>query len=141
MLFDAYEVGRTLTTPPRTITAADIEQFATLTGDHNPLHLDDEYAAGTIFGRRIAHGLLVQSCAIGLVTDLIDTRHVIAFRALETTFKKPIYIDDLIRVDLTVVDKKMIRRLKAGNVSLDFRVLNSDDEIVQQGRWQLLIKE
>ena len=141
MLFNDYEIGRTLTTPARVIDAAAIDQFAALTGDHNPLHLDETYAAATPFGRRIAHGLLVQSCAVGLVTAVIDMQQVRAFREVAVKFSQPVFVDDAIHVVVTVAEKKLFRRLNAGNITLDFRVINSDDQVVQRGRWQMLIEE
>ena len=54
----------------KTITETDVVMFAAVTGDSNPMHLDAEYAKGTIFGERIAHGML----AAGLITKVLGTR-------------------------------------------------------------------
>ena len=64
--FDEYKVGDTQETRARTMTEADIVNFAGLSGDFYPLHMDAEYAKKTIFGKRIAHGFLVLSIASGL---------------------------------------------------------------------------
>lgn len=140
MRFDTFDVGDVRTTSVRQISSDDIGQFADLTGDHNPIHLDDEVAADTVFGRRIAHGLLVQSCAVGLLSQLVDLDEVIAYHTIQLAFKRPVFVDDSIRVVVTVAEKKLIRRINAGNVSLDFRVVNGDDETVQQGCWTILMK-
>src|SRR5690554_6070145 len=60
--------GTRFTTSSRTITEGDVVNFACLTADFNRLHVDAEYAKGTSFGQRIAHGMLVASASIGLVT-------------------------------------------------------------------------
>ena len=63
--FDSLAVGDRFTTAGRTVGADDIAAFATLTGDTHPQHVDEAWAAGSRFGERIAHGLLVLSFASG----------------------------------------------------------------------------
>jgi acyl dehydratase len=58
LYFDDFHVGQRFVTKGRTVTEADVVNFAALTWDHNQLHTDAEYAAGTYYGKRIAHGLL-----------------------------------------------------------------------------------
>src|SRR2546426_2562164 len=67
--FDDIEVGDSFTTKGRTVTEADLVNFAALTWDTYPLHVDAEWASNTMFGERIAHGMLVLSYAAGLVPD------------------------------------------------------------------------
>lgn len=69
MRFDELEVGMTAELA-RTITAADIDDFARVTGDHNPVHVDEEAARASRFGGRIAHGILTA----GLVSAVLGTR-------------------------------------------------------------------
>ncbi len=69
MRFDELEVGMTAELA-RTITAADIDDFARVTGDHNPVHVDEEVARASRFGGRIAHGILTA----GLVSAVLGTR-------------------------------------------------------------------
>ena len=70
LYFEDYEIGDSVTTQGRTITEADIVNFAALSGDWNPIHVDAEYAKGGMFGERIAHGLLGLSVATGLAARL-----------------------------------------------------------------------
>ena len=56
-----YTVGERLVSPSRTITESDIVNFAMITGDWHPIHIDKEYAAKSVFGERIAHGMLTLS--------------------------------------------------------------------------------
>ena len=66
MWFEDFTEGLTVTTKGRTITEADIINFAGVSGDFNPMHTDAEYVKGTHFGARVAHGALVFSIATGL---------------------------------------------------------------------------
>ena len=70
MYFEDFESDAIVTSPSRTITGEDVSAFAVLTGDHNPLHLDEVFASTSVFGRRVAHGALVFSCSIGLSTQM-----------------------------------------------------------------------
>jgi 3-hydroxybutyryl-CoA dehydratase len=85
-------------TDSRTISDEDIMSFARLTGDMHPQHTDAEWAAGSRFGERIAHGLLVESCAVGLVN--FDPDRVVALRRVgDAVFKLPVKIGDSVHVE------------------------------------------
>jgi len=94
--------GDRFVTDSRTIGEADIMSFAELTGDMHPQHTDAEWAAGSRFGERIAHGLLVESCAVGLVR--FDPERVVALRRIgDAVFKLPVKIGDAVHVEGQVV--------------------------------------
>lgn len=141
LYFEDFEIGQEIVTRGRTITEADVVNFAGLTGDYNQIHTDKSFAEAFDFGQRIAHGMLVQSYAVGLavMTGFIDGT-VLAFRELRCKFSKPVFFGDTIHTRLEVVEKKAFRRLKAGNVTLEFLVINSDEETLQSGRWVMLVK-
>jgi 3-hydroxybutyryl-CoA dehydratase len=85
-------------TDGRTIEEADILAFASLTGDTHPQHTDPDWAAGSRFGEQIAHGLLVVSCAVGLVR--FDPERVIALRRVgDAVFKLPGKVGDTVHVE------------------------------------------
>ena len=142
LYFEQFELGLEISTAGRTITEADIVNFAGVSGDYNRIHTDAKYAAGTPFEQRIAHGLLVASVASGLAVQtrfLEDT--IMAFREIsQWKFSKPVYIGDTVHVEMNVVETKALRRLGGGSVSLDLHVKNHKDEIVQQGRWVMLVQ-
>ena len=139
--FEEFSVGMTVRTAGRTITEADIVTFAGLSGDFNAIHTDAQYAANYMFGKRIAHGLLVQSIATGLAvqTGFIEGT-VLAFRELTAKFSKPVFIGDTIRVLLEIVETKELRRLGGGNVTMKYSVINNSDDVVQRGEWIMLVK-
>ena len=103
--FDDIPVGRKQTLS-RTITGADVDAFGHLSGDLNPLHMDAAFAAGTPFGKRVAHGLLIVSTAH---TEL--TGPGFAYVGQELKFLGPVFVGDTITVEVTVVDKKLAKRI------------------------------
>ncbi len=107
LYFEDMEVGWKARTPGRTVTEADIVEFAGLSGDYTPLHTDAEYARGTIFGERVAHGLLGLAIASGLATRLGFLEETVeAFTGLEWKFRAPIRIGDTIHVEIEVAQKR-----------------------------------
>jgi 3-hydroxybutyryl-CoA dehydratase len=139
--FEEFAVGDEVISPGRTVTEADIVAFAALSGDYNPLHTDAEYAKGTIFGERIAHGLLGLSIASGLIERLgFIAGTAEAFLGLDWKFRGPIKIGDTIHVEAQVVRKKQMRRLGGGLIVLEVAVVNQSNETVQKGQWTALIK-
>lgn len=105
--FEDFEIGTKLLTRGRTIGESDLIQFAGLTGDYNPLHTDATYAEKSIMGKRVAHGMLTLSYALGQAYQLgILERTVLAFREIGMKFSVPVFIGDTIRAELTVADKK-----------------------------------
>lgn len=139
--FEEFESGDVVETTARTITESDVVLFAGLSGDYNPLHTDVEFAKGTLFGERIAHGLLGLAVASGLASRLGFAEGTTeAFRELEWKFRGPIKIGDTIRARFQVRQKKEMPRLGGGLVTFDVAVLNQRDETVQKGAWTVLIK-
>ncbi len=139
--FEEFALGQEVTSPGRTVTEADVVQFAGLSGDYNQLHTDAEFARETPFGRRIAHGLLGLALASGLAarTGLIEGT-VQAFTGLSWKFKGPIFFGDTIRLALKVTKLRPLPSMGGGMVVLEARVVNQRDEVVQEGEWSLLVK-
>lgn len=141
LYFEEFAVGDVTESVGRTITEADVVNFAALSGDWNLIHTDAEYSKAQMFGQRVAHGLLVLSIASGLAVRLgfmEDT--VIAFRGLEWKFARPVFIGDTVRLRVTVDEKKVMARLGGGLVNFKLDVLNQKDEVVQRGVWEILCK-
>ena len=142
MYFEQFEVGMQIITSGRTVTEADIVNFAGLSGDHNQIHTDAAYASETLFGQRVAHGLLGVAIASGLAvqTGFMEGT-ILAFREIaEWKFSRPILIGDTIRVLLQVTETKAMPRLKGGTVTINLDVRNQKNETVQHGQWVLLIQ-
>ena len=123
------------TTRGRTITETDVVAFSALTGDHHPQHTDAEWAAGTPFGGRVAHGMLVLSYAVGLVP--IDPDRVVALRRIEdAVFKRPVRIGDTIRVEAKLARPDEGRGLEGW----EWRVLNQKDELVARVKVEAVVR-
>lgn len=138
--FEEIEAGQTMTTRGRTITESDIVQFAALTGDYNPMHTDAEYMKSHPMKQRVAHGMLTLSYAVGQLYQLgFMERTVLAFRGLEMKFSLPVFIGDTIRVRITVIEKKEMKRLGGGIITAEVKILNQDGKTVQSGTMELLL--
>jgi acyl dehydratase len=141
--YEDLNVGDEFVSPARTITEADIVAFAGISGDFNPLHTDEERARTTMFGARIAHGLLGVAIASGLashIKELHDDKFV-AFLGLKWDFKKPVFIGDTLRLVETVAQKRETKRPDAGLVIFNMALLNQHDDRVHHGEFKLLLKK
>ena len=139
--WEEFEVGEEFHSAARTITEADIVNFAGFTGDWHPMHTDDEYARSAHYGARVAHGMIgpVISVGLGVREGLMDET-VIAFLAMEWEFKAPIFIGDTIRQRRIVDFKRESRKADRGIIRFRLEILNQRDEIIQQGTRTLLLK-
>jgi acyl dehydratase len=141
LYFEEFVEGLPVQTRGRTITEADLINFAGFSGDFNPMHTDAVYGANTQFGARIAHGALVFSVATGLAYQLgILEGTVIAFLGFEMKLKAPVYIGDTIRVVAGVKNRRAMESAGGGIVNLDVSIRNQKDEVVQEGKWTLMVK-
>jgi acyl dehydratase len=137
--FEDIQVGEEYESPGRTVTEADIVIFAGLSGDYNVLHTDAEFMKSSIFGERIAHGLLGLSIQAGLLTRGMRPYATIAFLGLRWKFKGPIKIGDTIRVRAKVAGKKETGKPDRGIVTLFRQVLNQRGEVVQEGETDIMV--
>ncbi len=140
--FDDFEVGQSWVSPARTITEADIVNFAGISGDFNPIHTDDEFARRTQFGRRLFHGPGVFAVATGLESRLgIKEGTAIAFLGMTWNLKGPVFAGDTIRVEETVAAlKPSSSKPDRGVVTFDVEVLNQHDEVVHDGQWVVMFQ-
>lgn len=134
--FDALAVGERFTTGERTIGEADILAFAALTGDEHPQHVNAEWSANSRFGEQIAHGLLVLSCASGLMP--FDPERIVALRRVgDVVFKQPVKIGDTLRVEGEIVG---LREIDGDNglVECRWRVVNQHGRLVTRASVELV---
>jgi acyl dehydratase len=139
--FEDIEVGQEYVSPGRTVTEADIVAFAGLSGDYNVLHTDAEFMRTSIFGERIAHGLLGLAIQSGLGTRAMPRPFAtIAFLGLRWRFKGPIKIGDTIKVRIRVTDKRETSKPDRGIVVLQRTVTNQRGEVVQEGDTDVMVE-
>jgi acyl dehydratase len=133
LYFDDIEVGQEWESLGRTVTQTDIINFAGVSGDFNPIHINHEFARTTLFGQPIAHGLLVFSMASGLGLFAPPMR-TLAFVAIhEWNFREPVFIGDTIRMLTKVLEKNSKGRGKRGVVTWQRRIVNQHGKVVQEG--------
>lgn len=128
--FEDYALGARRETTARTITETDIVIHAGQTGDFYPHHMDEEWCKTQPFGRRIAHGTLIFSVAVGMTAQVMNPR-AMSYGYDRVRFVKPVFIGDTIRVVVTVTEKRDDpKRPGHGLVVESCEVLNQRDETV-----------
>ena len=142
MFWEEWEIGAEFESPARTVTEADIVMFAALSGDYNPLHVNEEYCKTTLFGTRIAHGPLVYAIVAGLLFQLhLYDDTLIAFLGFENLkFTGPVKPGDTIHAKVTVLEKRETSRPDRGVMKRELRVLNQRGEVVQEAIQAFLLK-
>lgn len=134
--FEDFQLDEVTISRTRTITEADIVNFAGLSGDFHELHLSEEFAAHGPFGKRIAHGALIFSISTGLTIQMGDTENIIAFYGVDKLrFTHPTFIGDTIRVTRKVIALEP-KGDERGVVAFETNVLNQNDQpvVVYQDR-------
>jgi 3-hydroxybutyryl-CoA dehydratase len=132
--FEDFALGDVIETRGRTLDAADFTAFAGLTGDHYPLHIDEEFCKGTRFGARIAHGPLTQSIAIGLVgmTGYYGNGIVALLELRRLRALAPVFAGDTIRVRAEVTGHDEGESPRYGQLTVTYHVLNQKEEKVME---------
>lgn len=126
--FDEIAIGEKAS-HVRTISAEDIDLYARLTDDYNPIHMDEEYAKKTVFGGRIAHGTIT----LGLIAPVIGMKlpgQGCALISISSDFVRPVKIGDSITASAEVIAKDAVKRV----VELALNFTNQRQENVATGR-------
>lgn len=111
-----------------TFTDAEVEAYAKITGDHNPLHFDDDFVARTKFGRRVVHGGLTAGILNALVAEDLPGPGTV-FMSQELKYVAPVYVGDTITGEVEVLEvhpSKPVTKLRAA-------VRREDGELVLEG--------
>lgn len=135
--FDDIKIGDKIVSEGRTVTEEDVQEFVKLSGDNFPLHTDSEYARNSLFGERIAHGLLVLSIASGLIPP--HAPYTIAFYGMNNVrFVNPTRFGDTIRAEVEVIGKEE-RNDQSGIITYRQTAKNQKDEDVAVGNMKALL--
>ncbi|HEY8563800.1 MAG TPA: MaoC family dehydratase [Pyrinomonadaceae bacterium] len=127
------KVGDTFTIQ-KEVTDELVRKFAEVSGDFNPIHLDDEFAAGTRFGKRIAHGMLGASFISAVLGYRLSARKIV-YLSQNLKFVAPVFIGD------TVTAKAVVREIRADKpiVTVETTCENQSGETVITGEAKIMI--
>jgi acyl dehydratase len=141
LYFEDYAVDAVTVSRGRTITEADIVNFAGLSGDFVELHTNAEYAKSGPFGRRIAHGALIFSISTGLLVQMPgDPEAIVAFYGVDKMrFVAPVFIGDTIHLSRRVLEKQL-KNAERGVIAFENTVLNQDSKPVLVYIARLMVK-
>ncbi|MCI8877320.1 MAG: MaoC family dehydratase [Lachnospiraceae bacterium] len=113
---------------------SDVELFAQVSGDKNPLHLNDTYAEKSRFGRKIVHGILVSSLISKIIGMKLPGEGSI-YLEQNIRFRKPVYVDEKVIVKVTIIE------INQNKFTLKTNVYNMDDECLIEGNAKVLYEE
>lgn len=129
--YEALEVGQKATFS-KTVQEADVQLFAAVSGDRNPVHLDADFAAGTLFKERIAHGMYSGALISAAIACELPGPGTI-YLGQQLSFSRPVKFGDTLRVELEILEKQPKNRVRIAT-----RVFNQNDEQVVDGEAQVL---
>lgn len=136
--YDDLPLGKIWVSPKRTITETDVVNFATMTGDFNPLHVDHDYASKSHYRQPIAHGLLGLAWVAGLGAYFPNV-NTVAFTAVRNwEFVLPLFFGDTVHVETKCIQKTPAGR-RAGKVQWERKLINQANQVVQQGMFETLV--
>lgn len=138
LYFDDLNVGDRWVSNARTITETDVVNFAGLTGDFDPLHVDHHHAQQTPFKRPIAHGLLGLSMLAGLGSFFPRVQTVAFVKISQWQFLRPAFIGDTVHAVNEVVELAASGR-KCGRVTWRRQLVNQSAQVIQEGLFETLV--
>ncbi len=138
--YEEFETGAVRPTKERMISEEDINFHAKESGDFFPHHMDEEWCKTQPFKKRIAHGTLIFTIAIGLTADFVNEA-AMTYGYDRLRFIKPVFIGDTLKVRVTIQDKKDFKRPGFGLVTELVETYNQHNEIVMVCEHILLVNK
>ena len=118
------------------ITETMLNNFAEISGDYNPLHMDENYARTTRFGKRLCHGMLLASLFSRMVGMYMPGKNALYF-SQSLNFKSPCFINDEVTVECEVLDKSTSSRI----ITLKTTISNQTGECLVDGLAKVMVQE
>ena len=141
LFLEDFEIGREYVSPARTVTEADVVNFAGLSGDFNPLHMDEEFARQGPFGKRIAHGALGFIISTGLSNHMgIYEGTTIAFLECTVKYPAPLQIGDTVHVTVTPTETRHSSKPGKGILKQSLRLVNQSGVTVMESEQVLMMR-
>ena len=138
--FEEFELNSIRSTNGRTVTETDIVIHAGQSGDFFPHHMDEEWCKTQPFKKRVAHGTLIFTIAIGLTADLVNEVSI-TYGYERLRFIKPVFINDTIKVTVTIKDKKDHKKPEYGIVTELVECFNQHNELVMVCEHLILVNK
>lgn len=137
-----FEIGTTYRSAARTVTETDVVNFAGLSGDFNPLHMDEEYARNeSIFGKRIAHGMLGAVFMTGMSNQMgMFAGTTIAFLELTIRYVAPLEIGSTVHLEFTPTEIRHSSKPGRGILVLDANLADQSGKTITACKWNLMMK-
>lgn len=141
LYLEDFEIGKVYESCGRTITEADVANFAGLSGDFNPLHMDEEFGKNNMFGKRVAHGMLGPVIMTGLSnqTGLFEGT-TIAFLELSIKYVAPLCIGDTVHLEFTTTETRHSKKPGRGIAKYDARLINQEGKLITESEWVIMMK-
>lgn len=139
--FEELVEGEEFRSPTRTIAEYDLYVFAGLTGDLTDFHISTEAAKGSVFGQRVAHGMLLVSIANGLYNRIgITDETGMALAGIEWRFLSPGFIGDTVHLVVSVKEKRDVSKKDRGLVFWDARLVKQDGSTMCTGQMVRMVR-
>lgn len=133
LYYDDVGVGQKWESLGRTVTEADVVNFAGVSGDFNPIHMDHAFAETAPFGKPIAHGLLIWAISSGQTLWTPPMRTLAFLSVRDWQFKEPVFIGDTIKTRIKVLEKEDRARGRRGVITWERKIVNQAGKVVQEG--------
>jgi acyl dehydratase len=138
--WEDVDIGWQYETPSRTVTEADVVMFAAMTGDFMGFHVDEEFAKQTIYGGRIAHGLLGLSYMAGMSTWVQTEIASMGSLGWTIDFRAPIRIGDTLTARAQIQSKRETSKPDRGIVVVGYSLVNQKEVLLQEGEHRRMVR-
>ena len=132
--FDEIDIGLTKEFQI-TITESMVNNFANISGDFSPIHVDEEYAKSTSFGKRVAHGMLLASFLSRVDGMYLPGKHALYF-SQNLEFRNPCFINDKIKISSIVIDKSESTKI----LKIESKITNQNDKLLLHGIGKVIVR-
>jgi acyl dehydratase len=133
--FDEIEIGLTKQFQI-TITESMVNNFAKLTGDFSPIHMDEDYASTTTFQKRVVHGMLLASFLSKIDGMYLPGKHALYF-SQSLDFRHPCFLGDTITISSVVIDKSLSTKI----LKIESKITNQDGKILLSGIGRVIVRD
>jgi len=133
--FDEIEVGLSKEFEI-TITESLVNDFAEISGDFSPIHMDEEYARSTTFKKRVVHGMLLASFLSKIDGMYLPGKHALYF-SQKLEFRNPCFIDDKLIIKSKVIDKSISTKI----LKIESKIINQENKILLYGVGKVIVRD